>query len=340
MHGYYEKGTKPTDKLIKQIGKQSGINDNDRVYELAELSWVIWYRKLFNKQDKWIDKITASWEFYKSVQPTYTQSNTFKRKLQQYSTPGTIAAAVAYFLMSGKDEFKGLVFEPSAGTGLFVSPFEPSQTWVNELDTGRKEILAYQGFAKVTNQDATQPFPDAYFRKFDVVISNPPFGGQMDIPQSESNKFPFQKLKLEHWMVANALETMKSEGRAALIIGGWTAYNEKGWISDGREFFNWLFRHYFVADIINIGSQKLYNKQGTAYPVRLILINGRKPTAFGLAPTLKHKDKPSNEAVENIFDLFQRIRIADKFQNKTIDSILNPDILKLKEAIKYEVISA
>ena len=108
-------------------------------------------------------------------------------------------------------------------------------------------------------------------------------------------------------MVAQALDTMKDNGKAALIIGGHTQFNEKEIIQSHRVFFNWLYHHYHVADMINIDSRELYRKQGTAYPLRLILVNGRKKHPTGFAPQATEELK----SVVTSFDaLYERVKRA------------------------------
>ncbi len=81
---------------------------------------------------------------------------------------------------------------------------------------------------------------------------------------------------LEKQMALNALNSMNDNGRAAIIIGGNTEYNENGSIKGAdKAFFNYLYNNYNVIGVINLGGD-LYAKQGTRFPVRLILINGRK----------------------------------------------------------------
>jgi hypothetical protein len=91
---------------------------------------------------------------------------------------------------------------------------------------------------------------------------------------------------LEHLMALRALDCMASDGKAAIIIGGHTRWDEKGRVQAGKNriFFNYLYSRYNVADVINIDGGKLYSRQGTSFDVRLILINGRKKVPEGAAP--------------------------------------------------------
>ena len=133
-------------------------------------------------------------------------------------------------------------------------------------------------------------------------------------------------------MVLHALSCMKDNGRAAIIIGGWTDfendettfnmqqmyeamkrgkdYKDNAMIKASRPFFNYLYKHYKVVDCINIDSQALYHKQGTSYPLRMILIAGRKELPnIDNAPT--YIDAPEIVKIEDDFsDLFDRVQKA------------------------------
>ena len=80
-------------------------------------------------------------------------------------------------------------------------------------------------------------------------------------------------------------------------------------IASFRPFFNWLYHHYQVLDMINIDSRKLYAKQGTAFPLRLILIAGRKEVPFGSAPRI-HEALEIETEVSTFDALFKRVKKA------------------------------
>jgi hypothetical protein len=114
--------------------------------------------------------------------------------------------------------------------------------------------------------------------------------------------FPIKTL--DHVMAIRALDCMKDDGRAAIIIGGHTEWDSEGRIRAGKNriFFSYLYRHYHVADVINIDGD-LYSRQGTSFNVRLILINGRKSSPEGYPP-LKDTD---DTAVKDFETLFSRV---------------------------------
>ena len=72
----------------------------------------------------------------------------------------------------------------------------------------------------MTSQDGTQPFK---VKPVDIVITNPPFGS------ATTRDYDGYKISsLEGQMAINALESMKGDGRAAIIIGGNTEYAKNG----------------------------------------------------------------------------------------------------------------
>lgn len=153
---------------------------------------------------------------------------------------------------------------------------------MNEIDDLRRANLDVQGFKIVTSGDASIQFPASFRRRFSAVLTNPPFGS-VDV-KVEFDGYPISSL--EQLMAVRALECMADTGRAAIIIGGYTTWNERGRIQAGKNriFFNYLYSHYHVEDVINIDGHKLYSRQGTSFDVRLILISGRKAKPEGAAP--------------------------------------------------------
>jgi hypothetical protein len=165
----------------------------------------------------------------------------------------------------------------------------------------RLSNLNDQPFAKVSSWDALQP-TFAFRQKFDGVVTNPPFGAL-----SEPMQFGNFKIKrLEHAMCLKALQCMKDSGRAAIIIGGHTTWDEQGRVTAGqnRIFLNYLYHFYYVEDIIPINGKKLYSRQGTSFNTRLILINGAKYKPEGAAPL---KNKLHSTMVSTHEELWERV---------------------------------
>ena len=151
------------------------------------------------------------------------------------------------------------------------------------------------------------PFPLAKNgeRHFDGVITNPPFGSLGEWITIDGAKIR----ALDHLMAIHALNTMQDSGRAFIIIGGHFAWDDKDRIVKGKNrwFFNYLHKHYNVADVIQM-SGDLYRKMGTSFPTRLILIDGRKAKPQGFHPGRTERDT----VVETFPKLFERVSKAMK----------------------------
>jgi predicted RNA methylase len=299
------KDGKPHNKLsVEKLAASFGISDKTEVKELTELAIVKRARELAHEPG------TIKQRFEKIVELYNSQVNLSHRTsqsilLQQYSTPAPIAYLAGVFCELDKlEENNGYAFEPSAGNGLLTIAGNPERIFVNEIDETRNRNLQTQGYKEVTMLDATRSFAgkQAIFR---AVLTNPPFG-KMDT-EVMYDTFPIKPL--EHVMALRALDTMASYGKAAIIIGGHTKWDDKGRIQAGKNriFFNYLYSRYYVIDVINIDGAKLYSRQGTSFDVRLILINGRKQTPFGAAPVFNpNKD----QEVKTFDELFERVMDA------------------------------
>ena len=119
--------------------------------------------------------------------------------LAQYSTALPISFLMSQFVNRGDRD--ALYFEPSAGNGFLTIALPQSQTVVNEIDQLRYDNLRLEHYRKVTRQDGRQPFYE-YERRCDGVVTNPPFIKEIDT------------------MIFNALDTMKDNGRAAILRDG------------------------------------------------------------------------------------------------------------------------
>src|SRR5260221_14118493 len=130
-------------------------------------------------------------------------------------------------------------------------------------------------------------------------------------------------------MALRALDTMTDGGKAAIIIGGHTRWDERGRIQAGmnRIFFNYLYSRYNVIDVINIDGKTLYSRQGTGVNVRLILISGRKGIPKGGAPLY---DKTHDIVVDRFDQLFNRVMNAMRQSMKDRLSSLELQAQQLK----------
>lgn len=290
---------KDVKKILEGYSTLSDMSATD-MQELVELAMTNETRnvalKYINsgKQKFGYDLILAMY----NVQPLLNARDSTRFERQQYSTPTPFGYVMGQFVQSGKTIES--VLEPSAGNGALTITFPSAIVHVNDIDERRLENLRTLGYGKVTNQDALVPFSG----EVDAVLTNPPFGS------TTAREFDEGQIKissLEGLMAINALESMKDNGRAAIVIGGNTSYRDNGAMqSKDMRLFAYLYSHYNVVDVINLNGD-MYKRNGTKYDVRIILINGRKKGPFKLiAPPVKSKARA--EQVNSFEELYNRIQ--------------------------------
>ncbi|MBS1610440.1 MAG: strawberry notch family protein, partial [Bacteroidetes bacterium] len=287
-------------RSIEKLAASFGIIDKTEIKELTELAIVKRGRELAHSNGTIRERFDRIVELYNS-QVNLSHRTSQSILLQQYSTPAPIAYLAGVFCGIHKPFVRSNYFEPSAGNGLLTIAGNPFNFAVNEIDPTRNRNLHSQSFYRVLQQDATKPFVD-YIKTFDAVLTNPPFGiSEIDIMYDT-----FRIKPLEHVMALRALDCMKDNGKAAIIIGGQTRWDDKGRIQAGKQrvFFNYLHSRYNVADVINIDGHKLYSRQGTSFDVRLILVNGRRHIPSGAAPVF---NAVKDVEVKTFDELFERV---------------------------------
>lgn len=280
-------------KIAERVGLKD-IKDTD-LQELAETAIVKRARGIASSEST---NDAVKFERIKTLyenQPSLNQRDSERVMKQQYSTPAPYAF-LADMYVKGNGKVIESALEPSAGNGMLTIGLPMDKMHVNDIDAQRLANLRRQGFKNVTSQDGTQPFAD---KDVDVVVTNPPFGS------ATPKEYDGYKISsLEGQMAINALESMKDDGRAAIIIGGKTEYAKNGSLNPkDKAFLGYLYSHYNVEDVINVDGS-LYAKQGTSYPTRIILINGRRLNENAFPPV---KDKARAETVKDYDELYKRI---------------------------------
>ncbi|NLR82270.1 DEAD/DEAH box helicase family protein [Chitinophaga eiseniae] len=289
--------------LEKLAATQYRITDKTDVKELTELAIVQaarYYAHGSGTDKERFDRIVDLYNRQVSLSHRTSQSIL----LQQYSTPAPIGYLMGIFCGVDIARYNELFFEPCAGNGLLTIAGKPQHFIVNEIDPVRNANLRAQAFYQTISEDATRPFAK-WHKRFDAVLTNPPFG-TLDKPVYFED---YRISSLEHLMALYALDTMADDGKAAVIIGGHTEWDKLGRIQAGKNriFFNFLYSRYYVKDVINIDGHRLYSRQGTAFNVRLILIDGRKPRPQGVAPLMQ----PIWDVTVRSFDeLYERVMTA------------------------------
>jgi hypothetical protein len=195
---------------------------------------------------------------------------------QAYSTPLSIAY-LASILADITPEHS--VYEPTAGHGALLITADKNNTTVNELNPDRATDLRAQGYF-VTEQDAIAYQPE---RLHDRIICNPPFGAakhtngkikHLELPGNRRGT-----TQIDQVIALRALEVMKPEGKAVLILGGKlgddpATRSERYNSLESRGFFRVLYNQYNVTQHFSIWGS-LYRKQGAGFPIDLIVIAGK-----------------------------------------------------------------
>lgn len=294
---------------LRKMADECGLKDvkDTDLQELAETAIVQRARGIASSEStNNAEKFKRIKKLYEN-QPSLNQRDSERVMKQQYSTPAPYAFLADMYVKGNGKEIKSAL-EPSAGNGMLTIGLPKDAVHVNDIDAQRLENLRRQGFKNMTSQDGTQPFAD---KDVDVVVTNPPFGSA--IPKEYDG---YKISSLEGQMAINALESMKDDGRAAIIIGGKTEYAKNGSLNPkDKAFLGYLYSHYNVEDVINVDGS-LYAKQGTSYPTRIILINGRRLDENIFPPV---KDKARAETVKDYDELYKRIE-DDILRSERMDS--------------------
>lgn len=250
---------------------ESGINDQFEFVQVGQA------RKIIGEHDRTVEsgRITLANKLKNlyNKQPNLNRKTSTKLNQQQFSTPIPLAYMMGESIgITGSDK----VLDTTAGNGALLITAKKENITANELDANRAQNLRDSGVSNVLEQDATEDV-NVEDKSQDVVIINPPFRMLKGGAQSVSG---VKLKKLEHVIALKALDKMADNGRAAILMGGHSFKDILGRPLDrlseaDKRFFNHVYSKYNVTGHFNIG-KRLYSRQGTSFPTRLIFINGRQ----------------------------------------------------------------
>lgn len=252
-------------------------------------------------------------------QPTLGARTSTSMREQAYSTPPPLGFVASR--LSGISDLT-TVYDPAAGNGALLIEANPDKTTVNEINEDRYQNLRSLGFGGMT-EDATEVVTT---RPVDVVIANPPFGVVREGQRSKVFRVDAQYStnEIDHAIALKALESMKDRGRATLIVASVKGdsgearsdqYNGKA----KREFYKTLYDAYNVVDQFTV-SGNLYRKQGAAWPVDVIVIDGRGKSALKLPAVDVPRVYDSWETLGGIFDAKYNRRLETEPRSDTESS--------------------
>ncbi|WP_293880602.1 strawberry notch-like NTP hydrolase domain-containing protein, partial [Sphingomonas sp.] len=270
----------------RKFAKERGFGDDPKaIEESMELAIVRAARSMIDGAASPKAAYRLLVDLYSTQPRLGTRTSTSVRD-QAYSTPVPLAYLAAH--LAGITH-ETTVYEPTAGNGALLLTADPKKTTVNEINPERAKNLREQGFAPMSYDAVTDtPVNQIDVKGVDRVIANPPFGPVKDASGASTvfdlraeTGVPYQTKEIDHAIALKALEAMKDDGRAVLILGGVNkmvtstegradAYSGKS----KREFYKALFDNYNVTDMFTV-SGDLYERQGAGWPVDVIVINGR-----------------------------------------------------------------
>ena len=208
-----------------------------------------------------------------SQTPTHGVRTTEQEALQQFSTPIDYAFAAAWVANLGATD---VVLEPSAGTGALATfaanAVGHDHIFVNEIAPRREAALAHLGFTHLFHEDAFHLYNLLAPRLITpptVVVMNPPFS------QAARQNRKNQMVGARH--VEEALKLLATGGRLVAIVGGNMTPSEG---SAYREWFARMERQHTIRANVGV-SGRVYQKQGTTYATRVLVIDKGTPTAAG-----------------------------------------------------------
>ena len=252
------------------------------VDESVEQGLVLAARQLVQQSNNSLETWEQCLDLY-DRQPALNTRTSTSILQQAYSTPVPIAYLAGTL---AQINYQTTVYEPTAGNGALLLLANPQLAIVNELNSDRAAALRAQGFT-VTEQDASRFLPTV--KPVDRIITNPPFSSVKDA-QGQTRMFRRGRLttsQLDHAIALSALDLMKADGRAVLILGGKmgneSSRTERYNTQLTRGFYRWLYKDagYKVTDHFSLDGS-LYRKQGTTFPVDVIVIEGRGETQLKL----------------------------------------------------------
>ncbi|MCQ2607737.1 MAG: hypothetical protein MJ197_03520 [Bacteroidales bacterium] len=276
----FDNGEKLDWKQAQKIAKDFSIKTDTEIMQACELAVVLSSRKIAhngNSIRQQYEELKDLYERQVTIKPLDTKS----RVLQQYSTPCPLSYLLGKFVGNNDKICNGKISEPSAGNGMLTIAFNPNECDVNELDEIRVDNLRQQGFNSVTNKDAS--IVEDPKREYKGIITNPPFAKLEEKDRIVRQGWEINTL--DYKMACLALDKMHDNGKAAIIVGGklWNAYwkpvsatsNKKMLYGQWKTFLGYLYAQYNVVDVIYVEGDNIYRKQGTQYPIVIILIDGR-----------------------------------------------------------------
>lgn len=200
-------------------------------------------------------------------------------RLQQYSTPLTIAAVAADILRLEKGD---RVLEPTAGNGAlalgaavagaYIDGFEVDPVRADRANRVLREAGA--GVVNIRPRAFMRPSEEAPGMGYDAVLANPPFEAHRSKTVEDRLGRKLALSRLDHSIVYDALDGLHpSRGRAFLVLPG-EKMGEGTLEGPQRSFNNYLHATFEVAGAAMLDG-RLYRKSGAEFPVIVYALGPR-----------------------------------------------------------------
>ena len=197
--------------------------------------------------------------------------------MQQFSTPFPIAQIAFETTIPTAGS---RVLEPTVGNGVLISPFLGRNVELEliELDKNRASRANFlsekYNNKKVIVGDTLEKLKDIS-DDIDIVIANPPFETlKKERVVVDRNGTKITIRSLDHLIAFNALEKLKDNGRAFIILPA--EMIEKGRLKGSKRFWdNYLRATYNVAGSACVDG-RLFRKMGAQFPTLIYAIAGRR----------------------------------------------------------------
>ncbi|QLE59702.1 strawberry notch-like NTP hydrolase domain-containing protein [Nostoc sp. TCL26-01] len=240
-------------------------------YEAVEVAAIL-YLRLKGLSDNPLEEL----QLLESLCPTHTRRSEEQLKLQQFSTPLSLAYLVS---VAGQITALDLVLEPSAGTGILAqfAKLQGASLMLNELAADRTKILRrlfpgtplFSVNAEQINDylaGKTQP---------SVVLMNPPFSASPKVNSRNPDATP------RH--INSALQRLCDRGRLVAISANWFSPANPNW----RETFVKFQEK--ASLVLSVGvSGKVYCKHGTTMETRITVIDKIPAADPNNIPCIEH----------------------------------------------------
>lgn len=196
---------------------------------------------------------------------------------QAYSTP----APLAFLAQRALGNPRGMILEPTAGTGMLLTTFKSGRVIANEIDPARRAIITDTTGIIPTDKDATTAdWPSG----IDAVIANPPFGTVDDKNgprgvKSFDTGYGWKTSQIDHAIALRALKALEDGGRGVLLVAAPEGRDEKNQEARARgyktgnslKFWRTLHENFDVMDHFTV-SGSLYRRQGAEWPIDVIVV--------------------------------------------------------------------